>query len=156
MLAGMTLATFIGAAAPAAADELQNRHPAGCFAAVAQAWNAHAPGDLYAFSTFSDRFARCADRDKDEVQARSDLVGWYKSELGLTVNYLQADQRDIAKRHYDRCYAILERMVSLAQKSGDVALGRFVTESSEHLYEASGMFEPETTDAVGDVPEQKP
>jgi hypothetical protein len=153
--AALSFATLVTCAAPAVADSLQNPHPSGCFAAVARDWNARAPADLFAFSTFADRFQRCAGRDKDEVQVRSDLVGWYKSELGVTVNYLQAEQRSIAKRHYDRCYAVLDRMVSLAQKSGDVALARYVTESSEHLYEASGAFDPRP-DSVGDLSEQKP
>jgi hypothetical protein len=155
LAAGLSLATFVGYTLPAAADSLENRHPSGCFATVARDWNSHAPDDLFAFSAFSDRFQRCAGRDKDEVQVRSDLVGWYKSELGLTVNYLKANQPRIAKRHYDRCYAILDLMVSLAQKSGDVSLGRYVTESSRDLYEASGMFEADATDGGG-VSEQQP
>ncbi len=153
--ASASLAALLSCAAPAGADSLQNRHPAGCFAAVARDWNTHAPDDLSTFSTFADRFERCAARDKDEVQVRSDLVGWYKSELGITVNYLKDEQPDIAKRHYERCYAVLDRMVTLAQKTGDVALGQFVTESSEHLYAASGAFVHSNED-VGDVPPSMP
>jgi hypothetical protein len=64
-------------------------------------------------------------------------------------------ERAIAKRHYDRGYAVLERMVWLAVKSGDVALGRYVTENSQHRYEASGVFAPDT-DRAGDLSERKP
>jgi hypothetical protein len=147
-----SVALLLGSIVPAAAsDVLPNPRPSGCFVAVARDWNERKPDDVPSFAAYADRFERCADRDRDEVQIRSDLVGWYKSELGLTAGFLQIDQRAIAKRHYDRCYAVLNRMASLSTRSGDVALARYVTENSEHLMHAEGLFAQEAR-AVGDIP----
>ena len=147
-----SVALLFGSIVPAAAANLlPNPRPSGCFFAVARDWNERKPNDVPSFAVFADRFERCVDRDQAEVQIRSDLVGWYKSELGLTAGFLQIDQRAIAKRHYDRCYAVLDRMASLSTRSGDVALAHYVTESSEHLMHAEGLF-AQDGGTVGDIP----
>jgi hypothetical protein len=145
----VALAAAIGlcsAGHAAAADELPNPRPAGCFVGVARDWNRDQPDDVVAFASYADRFAQCADQDRDELQVRSDLVGWYKSELGMVVSFLDHGQAAMAKHHYEQCYSVFDRMASLSQQFGDGALARWVTKNSErlsHLEDAFGA-QPET------------
>ena len=118
--------------------------PQGGIVALAAAIGLCSAG--HAAAAYADRFAQCADQDRDELQVRSDLVGWYKSELGMVVSFLDHGQAAMAKHHYEQCYSVFDRMASLSQQFGDGALARWVTKNSErlsHLEDAFGA-QPET------------
>jgi hypothetical protein len=146
-----SLAFVVSGAAPASADILPNVKPGGCFAIVSRDWNRHSPQSIAAFSDYADRFQRCSLKDRSEVQVRSDLVGWYKSELGLTLTYYQLGEEAIALRHYDRCYTVFDRMATLSQRAGDVQLARWVTETSGRLALFEDAFDADHQD-VGSLP----
>jgi hypothetical protein len=146
-----SLLSVVSHPVPASADQLPNLRPGGCFAVVSRAWNRHSPQSIAAFSDFADRFQRCSLEDRSEVQVRSDLVGWYKSELGLTLTYYQLGEETIALRHYDRCYTVFDRMATLSQRAHDVELARWVTETSGHLALFEDAFDAEHDD-VGSLP----